>query len=443
MNLDCVIDNALLTKYPPVIGNGDIYPIMQDFKGGFFREEVEKAIRSSINDSLDLVLNFPSYGTARLGATLNLNSRSTREFAIDYVDDIILEMVSKAQMFKCYHIASLYFCGELCSLLPASQLIRLKNTVQDYFKLDSDVKIEVDIKPHSFTFDDIAMLKRAGFSQINYLVHHTNHNELEAIHLSDNTFDIRELIVSSTNLGFDVVSINLTYGLPCQSLDVFCQTLDNIKALNVDHINFKPCLGIPLVLAPAYNLDKHCAHHSSHCRNQLIMTAQILGRHGYHMLAPGYFVKPNDPLAKAQFESQLQLGLNGFCVDKHVDLLGIGAAALSSISNMYSQNAMSIENYRQMLGHFGDAVEYGCVMNEDQLLRRHVIKELICNLCVDKIALYDTFDIEFDEYFKPELAQISTFITDELVLSTPYQLSITPKARLLIQNICQVFCHKI
>lgn len=416
MNVNCVIDGALLVKYPPVITDGGLYPFAKNLKSDFFKEEMVKAVRSSINEDLCIVIRFPSLSKTGCAQTRD---------AIDYLDHLILEIVSKSALFEHYKIAELHLRGELCSLLPSNQIARLIQTLADYFNVQPYCKKVIEVVPARTEEASLARLKTTGFSHIDFLLAPSYDDFLPSQALTD--------LFKQASHTFDYVCANITH---CSELighnTKLPQLLEYIVKQSVDQVNITHDLS-------ALPRETSLLQTTSGCRQQLVTTTSMLTKFGYYMLAPGHFVKPDSVFAQAQKNKSLHLNVDGFSLQEYSDVLGIGAGAVSVIANMFSQNVVDVDQYNEMLGSFGDAMEYGCIMSEDELLRRHVVKELLCNLYLDKTLIDQTFDIQFDQYFSSEITKLGCLINDGLVLNTDYCLSITPAARLLIQNVCHIF----
>ena len=78
-------------------------------------------------------------------------------------------------------------------------------------------------------------------------------------------------------------------------------------------------------------------------------------------------------------------------------------------------------------------------MSQDDVIRGEVIRELMCNLFLDKNKINEKFNIDFDSYFSDDIPLLDPFISDELVANTVDSIQVAPKARLLIRIICMSF----
>ncbi len=60
----------------------------------------------------------------------------------------------------------------------------------------------------------------------------------------------------------------------------------------------------------------------------------------------------------------------------------------------------------------------GCSLNQDDLIRREVIKRLICDFRLNFAAVEQAHGLVFREYFAEDLKLLQTFIDDGLVRMT-------------------------
>jgi coproporphyrinogen III oxidase-like Fe-S oxidoreductase len=88
-------------------------------------------------------------------------------------------------------------------------------------------------------------------------------------------------------------------------------------------------------------------------------------------------------------------------------------------------------------------IEKGVKLDRDDIIRRTVIMELMCQfrLLLSEIAekYHLNFDDDFVEYFANERLQLRLLEADGLIRLSPNQIEVTPTGRLLIRNIAAVF----
>lgn len=79
------------------------------------------------------------------------------------------------------------------------------------------------------------------------------------------------------------------------------------------------------------------------------------------------------------------------------------------------------------------------MLSPDDAIRRHVIKELMYNLYLNKTEVKDTFEIDFEHYFASELGALKEFAEDGLIELNNHNIKVYECARLFIRNICMCF----
>ncbi|MDW2068480.1 oxygen-independent coproporphyrinogen III oxidase, partial [Vibrio sp. 1579] len=151
---------------------------------------------------------------------------------------------------------------------------------------------------------------------------------------------------------------------------------------------------------------------------------------GYQFIGMDHFAMPDDELAVAQREGVLHRNFQGYTTQGECDLVGFGVSAISMIGDAYAQNQKELKKYYAQVNDLRHALWKGVSLDSDDLLRREVIKQLICNFKLDKKAIESEFRVKFDQYFKEDLQLLQTFINDELVEVDDNEIRVTLRGRL-------------
>ncbi|MFW6323315.1 MAG: coproporphyrinogen III oxidase, partial [Guyparkeria sp.] len=152
-----------------------------------------------------------------------------------------------------------------------------------------------------------------------------------------------------------------------------------------------------------------------------------------------HFAKPDDPLAIAQREGTLQRNFQGYSTHAECDMVAMGASSISQVGGAFSQNVKELDRYHEALAAGRLPIEKGVAITEEDVLRRHVITELICHFRLSIAEVEARFDIDFATHFSDALAELSDMAADELVTITPEEIEVQPRGRLLIRNVCMAF----
>jgi oxygen-independent coproporphyrinogen-3 oxidase len=148
-----------------------------------------------------------------------------------------------------------------------------------------------------------------------------------------------------------------------------------------------------------------------------------------------HFAKPDDELARALKEKKLYRNFQGYSTHAGSDLYGMGITSISQIGKCYVQNIKKEHEYFESLKKGIFPTERGIYLNEDDLLRRHVITKIMCDFELDFNSVESLFNIDFKKYFRLALEGLNEFILDGLVEIQNNKLTVTQMGQLLIRNI--------
>jgi oxygen-independent coproporphyrinogen-3 oxidase len=81
----------------------------------------------------------------------------------------------------------------------------------------------------------------------------------------------------------------------------------------------------------------------------------------------------------------------------------------------------------------------GIELTPDDLLRRAVIMALMCQGELSIESIERSYLVDFKEYFKDELEQLSAHEADGLICMDRHWISVTPLGRLFVRGVCMVF----
>ena len=112
-----------------------------------------------------------------------------------------------------------------------------------YGRLLVDSEITAEVNPDSVTLQDLVRLRRAGFNRLSIGIQSTHDETLRKIGRIHNYAAAENAVKNARTAGFGNVSIDLIYGLPGQTLEIWAEDLSRASALKPDHIS---CYGLKL-----------------------------------------------------------------------------------------------------------------------------------------------------------------------------------------------------
>jgi oxygen-independent coproporphyrinogen-3 oxidase len=117
----------------------------------------------------------------------------------------------------------------------------------------------------------------------------------------------------------------------------------------------------------------------------------------------------------------------------------MGITSISQFGRIYAQNIKKEKKYHAALDQGILPTARGYYLDDDDLLRRHVIIKLMCDFELDFASIENEFNIDFETYFNWGMKNCDEMIADNLISIENKVLKITNMGRFLIRNIAMNF----
>lgn len=146
---------------------------------------------------------------------------------------------------KCrdYTVDTVYFGGGTPSCLGGEALSRLLETIRCSFDLSPTSEITAEANPESMTETFLQEIRRAGFNRLSMGIQSSRDKELLALGRIHTFEQAKAAYDRAKDAGFDNISVDLMYGLPGQDMASWQSSVQNILALEPEHIS---CYGLKL-----------------------------------------------------------------------------------------------------------------------------------------------------------------------------------------------------
>ena len=316
-----------------------------------------------------------------------------------------------------------------------NELIKNLQLLADVNNLD---EFALEIDPRTVTKEDMNYYFSKGINRISFGIQDFDPRVQQSINRVHAPELIKELIVPEVRKYS--VNFDLIYGLPFQTRETFRNTINEVKKLSPDRISL-------------YNYD-HTPHIHGHQKllNPLDMpnvdektvmyieSVRNLLDSGYEWVGIDHFAKPNDKLAKAARTGTLGRNLNGYTTGRTYDIeLGLGPSSIGSFGHYYIQSIKTFAEYYKSIDEGKFPILRGFKLSDDDILRRDIIINIICNGFLDFSVIGKRYNIKFKEYFNDELNSLSAFEEDGLLKLDNDKIAVQPVGRVFVQHIAKVF----
>jgi len=439
MQVSQFFDPQLLSKYNASGPRYTSYPTALEFHDDFKHDDFIQAVKDSPNRELSLYVHIPFCHTLCYYCGCNKVITRHRDKADTYLEYLAQEIALQAPLFTEYKVKQLHWGGGTPSFLTHKQITTLVALLKEKFDFSDDLEMSIEIDPREIEMDLAEHLFSLGFNRLSLGVQDLDTKVQETINRVQSTQFIGDFIGHAKAVGFKSINIDLIYGLPHQTLVNFKKTLDKAHEWDVDRISLFSYAHLPSRFAAQRKLRDEWLPDVKLKFALMKLSIETLCDYGYDFIGMDHFAKPNDELSIAQGNGTLHRNFQGYTTKGGCDLLGLGVSSISSIGRSFGQNIKELQSYYKAIENQQHALERGVSLNDDDILRGEVIRELMCNLYLDKEIINEKYNINFDDYFAKDLPLLDTFIEDGLVENTEKSITVNQKARLLIRNICMSF----
>jgi len=420
------------------------YPTADRYHGGFGEQDYRLALQqrraASPAEPLSLYLHIPFCESVCYYCACNKVVTRHHDRAARYLDALAKEIDLHVQeLGRGVPVSQLHFGGGTPTFLSDEELARLMGDLRAAFHFEPDAEISIEVDPRTATPERLAYLQRLGFNRLSFGVQDFDKRVQVAVHRVQSFESVSALMQSARALGYASVNVDLIYGLPLQTAESFSRTIAQVIALRPDRIALYAYAHLPERFKPQRRI--HEADLPDRATRVGLLSAAIEGflKQGYTYIGMDHFALNGDALAIAKQRGELHRNFQGYSTQPDRDLIALGVSAIGRIGNTYSQNAKVLDEYYAAIEGGKFAVERGLALNADDLVRREVIMDIMCQGRVDFARIEARHGLRFGEYFSRELSQMASLAELGLVNLRPDAVQVTGLGWYFVRAVAMAF----
>ncbi len=424
------------TSYPTAVQFHD------EFTGLTYRSIAEGTNAERPPRPLSLYFHIPFCDTVCFYCGCNKIATKDRSRAEPYLERVYRELALQAPLFDQQRIVEqLHWGGGTPTFISHQQMRDLMAETRRHFTLrdDDSGEYSIEIDPREVQQDTIKLLRELGFNRMSLGAQDFEPVVQQAVNRIQSEQQTFAVLDQAREQGFKSISIDLIYGLPLQTVASFERTLDKVISASPDRLSVFNYAHLPEMFKPQRRINESDLPLPAVKLDILDMAITRLTEAGYVYIGMDHFAKPNDELSIAQRERTLYRNFQGYSTHADCDLIGLGVTSIGKVGRSYSQNHKDIESYYQAIDADQIPVFKGVELDDDDVLRRDIITQLMCHFELRPAAIEQVYGLKFDEYFSQEVADLLPMQQDGLVEMTNDRITVMPRGRLLIRNVCMVF----
>jgi oxygen-independent coproporphyrinogen-3 oxidase len=418
------------------------YPMPPVWRDGFPEAEVELALARANRDpgplSLYAHLPFCKRRCSYCGCNVVVSPRYTP--VEGFLQALEAETAIWARALPDRRRAiQLHWGGGTPTYLKAPDLVRTFRLITERFPLAPGAEVSIEVDPTFLEPDQLPVLRDLGFNRVSFGVQDLDEGVQELITRGQTWDQTLATVRQARELGFQGVNLDLVYGLPGQTLGTFRHTLESTLELAPDRMAIYGFAYLPGMLAHQRSIPTETLPAPELRLELLLLAVDILERHGYVAIGMDHFARPDDELAKAVQEGRLIRNFMGYAVAAGSDLLGFGPSAISNVAGVYSQNEKILSKWERAVNDGHLAVHKGYRLNEDDLMRRWLIHQLMGSFELRWDDLAVRFGVDGPKLFAEALDQLRAEEPYGTVEVRPEGVFITVLGRRFVRNLVQPF----
>ncbi|GGK20180.1 coproporphyrinogen-III oxidase [Yeosuana aromativorans] len=436
------MNKSLINKYNIAGPRYTSYPTVPYWDNDTFSlENWTSSVKTSFNESnasegISLYIHMPFCES--LCTFCGCNKRITKQHDVEspYIDAVLkewglyLELFDEKPIIKEMHLG-----GGTPTFFKPENLKRLINGILKDAVVAKGHEFSFEGHPNNTTKAHLQALYDVGFRRVSYGVQDYNITVQKAIHRIQPFENVKRATETAREIGYTSVGHDIIFGLPFQTMEHVEQTILKTKELCPDRLAFYSYAHVPWIKGNGQRGFKDSDLPKAELkRQQYELGKQLLTEVGYHEIGMDHFALPSDSLYKSMQNKSLHRNFMGYTASKTQTMIGLGVSSIGDSWYGFGQNVKVIEDYYDLLEQNRLPVYRGHILNEEDLIIRRHILNLMCSFETS----WEAELMRFDEI--PEvLMKLKEMERDELLEIQSTSIKVLPKGQPFVRNICMAF----
>ncbi len=436
------MSNSLVNKYNIAGPRYTSYPTVPYWNGSTFSVEKWKSSvlhsfqESNAKEGISLYIHLPFCES--LCTFCGCNKRITKQHMVElpYINAVLkewrlyLELFDETPIIKELHLGGgtpTFFSPENLKFL-ITEILKTSQRALDY-------EFSFEGHPNNTTREHLQALYDVGFRRVSYGVQDYNETVQRAIHRIQPFENVKKATEIAREIGYTSVGHDIIFGLPFQTLNHVEETILKTKSLLPDRLAFYSYAHVPWIKGNGQRgFQDSDLPSASLKRAQYKLGKTLLAQVGYEEIGMDHFALKTDTLYQSMENGKLHRNFMGYTASKTQAMIGLGVSSISDSWYGFAQNVKDIKSYYELLKQDSLPVFRGHILNDEDLIVRQHILNLMCRFKTtwSKDYLY------FDE-LPDALIQLKEMETDGLIEINTNSISITEKGKPFVRNVCMAF----
>ncbi|MEM6384156.1 MAG: oxygen-independent coproporphyrinogen III oxidase [Pseudomonadota bacterium] len=335
-------------------------------------------------------------------------------------------------------VSHIHWGGGTPTAMAPGDLMRTMQTVRDHFDLVTDAELAIESDPRTLTREMADMIGRLGFTRASFGVQEFD----PQVQLAINRVQPPDMVARSVDglraVGVDAINFDLIYGLPFQTTEKLLETVRLSVEMRPDRIALFGYAHVPWAAKKQRLIDETALPGASERLEQAQEAARALVDAGYVAIGLDHFARPGDEMVRAAAKGSLRRNFQGYTTDRADSLLGLGATSIGKTAGGFCQNIAETGAWSRSVEAGRLPVGRGYAFKNDDRLRAEVIEQLMCQHHVDLDLAAQRHGAPKHWYFDA-LPSLAEFDDDGLITMDAGRMRVTQRGEQYIRVIASAF----
>lgn len=430
----------LVKKYNKNVPRYTSYPTAPHFKSEFSYVQILQNLQNlNKEEAISLYIHIPFCEVLCLYCACNTKIVSTQKPIEEYLIYLKKELdILAANIPAKLKVNHLHFGGGTPTSLSADNFKKVFSWLNEVFDIDLTGELSIEIDPRVITDDKIDAFVECGINRVSFGVQDFDAEVQTAINRIQPYDMVQKVVAKLRTKGITSINFDLIYGLPNQTVETMEETIRLTKLIMPERIALYGYAHVPHIKKHQKVLEQYPMPDSSQRFAIFTKAKENLEVIGYKFIGIDHFVLETDSLYKAYKAGNLHRNFQGYTTDNNKTMLSVGSTAISQTANSYMQNAHELSAYRAYLDNDKLPITRFIQLNEDDVMRREIIENLLCYYQVDLSTIERKYGLS-KGHFATELALLEPFIADNIVEIDNNSIKIKQECKILVRIIASYF----
>ncbi|MDA8226650.1 MAG: radical SAM family heme chaperone HemW [Desulfitobacterium hafniense] len=363
---------------------------------------------------------------------------SPKDLISVYLEGLEIEM-AKMQKDAPQGVSSLFIGGGTPTVLKETDLERLLKMIQRYFPMGLGVEQTLEGNPGTITDEKAKLIRRHGINRFSLGIQSFNDQLLSAVGRIHTAKQAREAIRRLREAGFKNLNLDLMFGLPGQTMELWQASLEEALSYSPEHLSlyglmleeetplFERYAGKTSVEQPTGTMQVDILPDGDLQAEMYEWAVMRLRQGGYRQYETSNFARPG-------YECQHNLGYW-----RGADYIGLGPGGVSCLNRVRWKNIEEVHAYENLLRKGQSPLDE--LGKEVLSLRECMAERMILGLRLEEGVNFKTFEKDYGadlrDIYRSVLERYKN--EDVFIMVKGDYLCLNPKYAFVANSILQEF----